>query len=86
VSKKVTPHSNASRTSVMAFCSRVGAVAEAQGPMQPKPMAETSRPLLANLRLFILVSSVRARARCVGFEDAPRGHSAVRRPVIYGPV
>lgn len=55
MSKRVTPRSTAVRINATASFFAVGGPRPKLSPMQPRPIAETSRPFLPRIRLFMMV-------------------------------
>jgi hypothetical protein len=53
VSKNVTPRSTAARSSAIDAAFSGNGLYECVIPMQPSPIAETSSPLVPNVRFFI---------------------------------
>src|SRR5271170_4630702 len=84
VSKKVTPLSYASRMSAIAASFSIGCPYPKLIPMQPKPMAETSRPLFPSARFFIVASSSVRLFRGQLSEEVGGGHSAIHEEVAAG--
>ena len=74
VSKKVTPRSTAARMRSMPSCSGTSLPYAWLSPMQPKPIAETSRPLRPSWRVIMMVSSLVVGSGLAGSDPAGWGY------------